>query len=425
MTTYYEEREAAPVAERERALFDRLPEALLRARRRAPAIDRQLQGVEPARIRDRAALAAIPVIRKSELLQAQLAQRDGPRAAGDGEPRDRVFGGFSAIGWGEAARVFSSPGPIYEPESHRGDYWAFARALYAAGFRPGELIHNCFSYHFTPAGSMMETAAHALGCTVFPGGIGQTEQQLQAMVDLRPAGYVGTPGFLRIILEKAEQTGVALDSLKRALFSGEAFPPSLREWFLARGIDGYQAYGTADLGMIAYETPAREGLVVNEDILLEIVRPGTGQPVPEGEVGEVVVTTLNPDYPLVRFGTGDLSAVLPGESPCGRRNLRIRGWLGRADQTTKVRGLFVHPGQIAQVLARHPDVLRARLVVAGAVGRDSMLMRIEVERASDALAEEVAHSVREVTKLRAEVECLAPGTLPNDGKVIDDVRDYE
>lgn len=423
MTTYYEEREAASPAERERAVFARLPAALEHARSRAPAIAQQLEGVELNAIGDRESLAAIPVIRKSELLQAQLAARSN--ASADASPQDRVFGGFSAVGWGDASRVFASPGPIYEPESHRSDYWGFARALYAAGFRPGDLVHNCFSYHFTPAGSMMETAAHALGCTVFPGGVGQTEQQLQAMVDLQPSGYVGTPSFLRIIMEKADETGVRLVSLKRALFSGEAFPPSLRDWFLERGIEGYQAYGTADLGMIAYETPAREGLVVNEDILLEIVRPGTGQPVAQGEVGEVVVTTLNPDYPLLRFGTGDLSAILPGRSPCGRGNLRIRGWMGRADQTTKVRGLFVHPGQIAQVVARHPDVKKARLIVDGAVGRDSMVLRIEVPQPSETLIEQVAQSVREITKLRADVQCVEPGALPNDGKVIDDVRDYE
>ena len=424
MTTYYEEREAAEVAQREAELFSRLPEALQRARQRAPAIARQLQGVQAEDIRDRSALASIPVLRKSELLQCQLAQRNADDAS-EKPVQERVFGGYSSIGWGEAARVFASPGPIYEPESRRKDYWGFARALYAAGFRNGDLVYNCFSYHFTPAGSMMETAAHALGCTVFPGGVGQTEQQLQAMVDLQPAGYTGTPSFLRIIIEKAEEAGVSLGFLRRALFSGEAFPPSLREWFLERGVQGYQAYGTADLGMIAYETEAREGLVVNEDILLEIVRPGTAQPVPEGEVGEVVVTTLNPDYPLLRFGTGDLSAILPGTSPCGRRNLRIRGWMGRADQTTKVRGLFVHPGQIAQIAARHPEVLRARLVVAGAVGRDSMQLRIEVEPGAEAVADAVANTVREITKLRAEVECVEPGSLPNDGKVIDDVRDYE
>jgi len=421
MNTYYEEREAREPAERERELFARLPEALQRARQHAPAVAQQLQGIDPSEIVNRAALARIPVIRKSELLQAQLDKRSGGE---DLSTQERVFGGFSAIGWGDAARVFASPGPIYEPESRRSDYWGFARALYAAGFRRGDLVHNCFSYHFTPAGSMMETAAHALGCTVFPGGVGQTEQQLQALLDLQPRGYTGTPSFLRIILEKAEETGVVVDSVQCALFSGEAFPPSLRDWFAERGIDGYQAYGTADLGMIAYETSAREGLVVNEDMLLEIVRPGSNEPVAEGEVGEVVVTTLNPDYPLLRFGTGDLSAILPGVSPCGRSNARIRGWLGRADQTTKVRGMFVHPSQVTQILARHPSVLRARLVVAGAGGKDHMLLRIEVPEAPDGLAEQVADSVREVTKLRAEVECLAPGTLPNDGKVIDDVRDY-
>src|SRR5690606_592538 len=415
------EREAREPAERERELFARLPEALQRARQHAPAVAQQLQGIDPSEIVNRAALARIPVIRKSELLQAQLDKRSGGE---DLSTQERVFGGFSAIGWGDAARVFASPGPIYEPESRRSDYWGFARALYAAGFRRGDLVHNCFSYHFTPAGSMMETAAHALGCTVFPGGVGQTEQQLQALLDLQPRGYTGTPSFLRIILEKAEETGVVVDSVQCALFSGEAFPPSLRDWFAERGIDGYQAYGTADLGMIAYETSAREGLVVNEDMLLEIVRPGSNEPVAEGEVGEVVVTTLNPDYPLLRFGTGDLSAILPGVSPCGRSNARIRGWLGRADQTTKVRGMFVHPSQVTQILARHPSVLRARLVVAGAGGKDHMLLRIEVPEAPDGLAEQVADSVREVTKLRAEVECLAPGTLPNDGKVIDDVRDY-
>src|SRR5690606_37415890 len=423
MNTYFEERERAPAPEREQALLNSLPGALKAARERAPAIARQLQNVDTDSVQDRATLSRIPVVRKGELLQAQLAMRQGK--AGQELPAvSRIFGGFSSIGWGEAARVFASPGPIYEPESRRPDYWGFARALYAAGFRSGDLVYNCFSYHFTPAGSMMETAAHAFGCTVFPGGVGQTEQQLQAMVDLQPAGYTGTPSFLRIILEKAEQAGVSLASLKRAMFSGEAFPPSLRDWFLERGVDGYQAYGTADLGMIAYETPALEGMVVNEDIILEIVRPGTSQPVPPGEVGEVVVTTFNPDYPLVRFGTGDLSAILPGESPCGRRNLRIRGWLGRADQTTKVRGLFVHPAQVAQVVARHPEIVRARLVVEGAVGRDAMSLQIEVEAASGRLAEQVANTVREVTKLRAAVECVPPGTLPNDGKVIDDVRDY-
>src|SRR5690554_585656 len=416
MTTYYEDRETAPAADRERALFARLPEALSRARQRASAIAQQLQGVETADIVDRAALAHIPVIRKSELLQTQLAQR----AAADAEGmsvQQRVFGGFSAIGWGEAARVFASPGPIYEPESHRSDYWAFARALYAAGFRRGDLVYNCFSYHFTPAGSMMETAAHALGCTVFPGGVGQTEQQLQAMCDLRPAGYTGTPSFLRIIVEKAEEAGIKLDFLKRAMFSGEAFPPSLREWFRQRGIDGYQAYGTADLGMIAYETPAREGLVVNEDIVLEIVRPGTGDPVPHGEVGEVVVTTLNPDYPLIRFATGDLSAIMPGASPCGRTNLRIKGWMGRADQTTEIKGMFVRPEQVAAFVSRHEEVSRARVVATRESEKDVMTVFIETRAANPKLYE---NTLLDTLKLRGKVELVPPGSLPNDGKVIED-----
>jgi phenylacetate-CoA ligase len=424
MTQYYEEREGITASRREQDLLARLPAALKRAAERAPAIAQQLQGVDPGAIHQRSDLELIPVIRKSELLQAQLAMRQG-EAGSQLSTVSRIFGGFSAIGWGEAARVFASPGPIYEPESRRPDYWGFARSLYAAGFRKGELVYNCFSYHFTPAGSMMETAAHALGCTVFPGGVGQTEQQVHAIADLRPSGYTGTPSFLKIILEKAEELNIALPSLKRALFSGEAFPPSLRTWFAERGIDGYQAYGSADLGMIAYETDARDGLVVNEDLILEIVRAGTNQPVAEGEVGEVVVTTLNPDYPLVRFGTGDLSAIMQGASPCGRSNLRIKGWMGRADQTTKVRGMFVHPGQIAQVLKRHPELRKARLVVSGKVGSDVMVLKAEIEGASADMLLRIAASVRELTKLRADIEPVSVGSLPNDGKVIDDIRSYE
>jgi phenylacetate-CoA ligase len=423
MQAYYDARETLPADERERRLFERLPDALERARARAPAIARQLQGIDPAALDSRQALARVPVLRKSELLQAQHAARIA-RADGTADAeRLRVFGGFSTIGWGEARRVYASPGPIYEPEGPRADYWGFARALHAAGVRAGMLVHNGFSYHFTPAGSMMETAAHALGCTVFPGGVGQTELQVRAMADLAPHAYTGTPSFLRIILEKADEMGVALPSLDRALFSGEAYPPSLQAWFRDRGIQGFQAYGSADLGMVAFETSAREGLVANEDLILEIVRPGTGQPVPEGEVGELVVTTLNADYPLLRFGTGDLSALMPGVSPCGRTNLRIRGWLGRADQTTKVRGMFVHPEQIARVLDRHAQIGRARLVVSGETGHDVMTLRVEADAALD--TEAVAATVREQTKLRAVVEVVAAGSLPNDGKVIEDVRRYD
>lgn len=423
MQAYFDTRETQPADQRESDLFRRLPAALAAARDKAPAIARQLAEVDVAGLTSREALAQVPVLRKGELLQNQHAARIG---ASDGSPeseRQRVFGGFSTVGWGTAQRVFASPGPIYEPESARPDYWGFARALYAAGVRPGMLVHNCFSYHFTPAGSMMETAAHALGCTVFPGGVGQTEQQVRVMADLMPQCYAGTPSFLRIILERADEIGVALPALTRALFSGEAYPPSLQSWFHARGIQGFQAYGSADLGMVAFETEGRCGLVVNEDKILEIVRPGTSQPVPPGEVGEVVVTTLNPDYPLLRFGTGDLSAVMPGQSPCGRTNLRIRGWMGRADQATKVRGMFVHPEQIARVLTQHPDIHRARLVVSGEAGHDVMTLRVEAEPSLDTSA--VAGTVRDQTKLRATVEAVPPGSLPNDGKVIEDLRTYQ
>ncbi|OZI15721.1 AMP-dependent synthetase [Bordetella genomosp. 7] len=421
MPAFFDALETRAPEQRERDLMAALPAAIERAMAGAPAIAEQLRGIDPRSVNSRQALADLPVLRKHELLERQQRSRAGSGPAGAA----KAFGGFSSIGWGQAVRVFASPGPIYEPESGRADYWRFARALYAAGFRPGELAYNCFSYHFTPAGSMMETAAHAVGCAVFPGGTGQTEQQVRAIADLAPSGYTGTPSFLKIILEKADEMGVPLPSLRRALVSGEAFPPSLRDWLAARGIEGYQAYGSADLGMIAFETEAREGLVVGEDIVLEIVRPGTGIPVPDGEVGEVVVTTLNPDYPLVRFGTGDLSAILPGLSPCGRTNIRIKGWVGRADQTTKVRGMFVHPSQVAEVLARHPEITRARLVVSGETGSDRMMLQAESSEQSEALARRVAESVRDITKLRADVQWALPGTLPNDGKVIDDVRSYE
>jgi phenylacetate-CoA ligase len=288
--------------------------------------------------------------------------------------------------------------------------------------RAGDLVHNSFGYHLTPAGSMMETAAHALGCTVFPGGVGNTELQLQALAELRATAYVGTPSFLRILLEKADQLGIALPALTKASVGGEAFPAPLCEWFGARGIHAFQSYGTADLGLVAYETEAREGLVLDEGVILEIVRPGSGDPVPEGEVGEVVVTTLNPDYPLIRFGTGDLSAVLPGRCPTGRSNTRIKGWLGRADQTAKVRGMFVHPAQVAEIARRHAEVRKARLVVSGAMADDRMTLHAEVEAAPDGLATRLAQTIRDVTKLRGEVELCAPGSLPDDGKVIEDRR---
>ena len=412
MGEYFDLLEIRDPEVRERELLSQLPRQIAHAKAKAPAFARILADVEPASITTRAALARLPVTRKSALLELQKS--------------DRPFGGLAAVGWGEATRVFASPGPIYEPEGRRSDYWRLARALFAAGFRRGDLVHNCFSYHFTPAGSMLETGALALGCTVFPAGIGQTEQQVQAMAELKPTGYVGTPSFLKIILEKADEMRVALPSLTKALVSAEAFPRSFSDALLLRGIAGFQAYASADLGTIAYETEAREGLVIDEGVLVEIVRPGTGDPVAPGEVGEVVVTSLfNTDYPLIRFGTGDLSAVLPGASPCGRTNLRIKGWMGRADQTTKVKGLFVHPAQVAAVIARHPEIGKARLVVDNAEGADRMTLNVEVPDNRSSSADAIVASIRDITKLRGDVVFRAPGELPNDGKVIDDVRKYD
>jgi phenylacetate-CoA ligase len=408
---HYDTRETRDPVDRERDLMARLSAQIAHAKASAPAFAKLLAGVDPAGVSTREALAGLPVTRKSELLELQKAARP--------------FGGFAAVKWGrDCRRVFASPGPLYEPESARTDYYRLARALFAAGFREGDLVHNTFSYHFTPAGSMMETAAHALGCTVFPAGVGQTEQQLAAMVDLAPNAYTGTPSFLRIILDKADELGVK-SSFTKAFVSGEAFPPSVRDAFAARGINAYQAYATADVGLIAYETEAREGLIADEDVIIEIVRPGTGDPVAEGEVGEVVVTTLNPDYPLIRFGTGDLSAVLAGASPCGRTNVRIKGWMGRADQTTKIKGMFVHPGQVAAVVKRHPEIIRARLVVDNPDLNDRMTLHCETANGGDGLAGSVAASIRELTKLRGEVSFVSPGALANDGKVIDDVRKYD
>ena len=415
MSNFYDSFEQRDPAVREAALLQALPAQIAHAQTAASAWATILQGVKASDINSRAALAALPVTRKYELLERQQAQR-----AND------VFGGFSALRFGKTMpRVFASPGPIYEPEGVGKDYWRMARALYAAGFRAGELIHNCFSYHFTPAGSMMESGAHALGCSVFPGGTGQTEQQLQAMLELRPSGYSGTPSFLKILIEKAAESQTPLPFLSKALVSGEAFPPSLRDWLAERGMTAYQCYATADIGLIAYETSAREGLVLDEGVIVEIVRPGTGDPVAEGEVGELVVTTLNPDYPLIRFGTGDLTAVLPGQCPTGRTNQRIKGWMGRADQTTKVRGMFVHPGQVDQVVKRFPEVLKARLVVSGEMANDQLHLHVETSQATEALQAAVAQAVRDITKLRAEVVLTTPGSLANDGKVIEDARSYK
>ena len=412
MTEHYDALETRAPETREREQLAQLARQVAYAKAHAPAFARLLADVDPAQITSREALAGLPVVRKSQLADMQRSERP--------------FGGLAATRWGTARRVFASPGGIYEPEGAATDYWRLARSLFAAGFRAGDLVHNCFSYHCTPAGSMLETAAHALGCTVFPGGTGQTEQQVTAIAELQAAGYVGTPSFLRIILERADELGVRLPSLKKALVAAEPFPASLRDALIARGVQGYQVYATADVGAIAYETPARDGLVIDEGVLVEIVRPGTGEPVAAGEVGEVVVTTLvNVDYPLLRFGTGDLSAMLPDASSCGRTNQRIKGWLGRADQTTKVKGMFVHPGQVDAIVKRHPEVRRARLVVDNPGGGDRMMLHVEVSGVEAPLAEAIVDSIREVTKLRGEVTFRAIDELPNDGKVIDDLRKLE
>jgi len=403
---FYDALETRDPAGRERDLLGALPSLIAHAKSNAPYFAALLASFDAASVKDRAALARLPVTRKSELHEFQKAAMP--------------FGGLNATPVSGLARIFVSPGPIYDPEGRGADFWRTARTLFAAGFRPGDLAINCFSYHLTPAGSMFETGLHKLGCAVIPGGVGQSEMQVRAIAELKPVGYVGTPSFLKVLLEKADEMKVDVSCLKKAMVSGEAFLPPVREALAARGIHGYQSYGTADLGMIAYETPARQGLVLDEEIIVEIVRPGTGDPVAEGEVGEVVVTTLNRDYPLVRFATGDLSAVLAGRSPCGRTNVRIKGWMGRADQTTKVRGLFVHPHQLAEALKRHPEVRRARLTVGNEGGDDTMTLRCE----GSGDAEAIAASIRDVTKLRCAVELVAAGTLPNDGKVIEDVRKY-
>ncbi len=410
MSEFYDSLETRDPQAREAALMAALPDHIAHAKANAPAYARLLAGIDPRAVASREALAALPVTRKSELTEMQAA-----------EP---PFGGLTGVPVGDLARIFCSPGPIFDPEGQGADHYRTARALYASGVRKGQIIHNCFAYHFTPAGRMFEAGAHAIGCPVFPAGTGNTEQQVQVIAQLKPAAYVGTPDYLKIILEKADEMGIALPSLTIGHVTGGAFLPPLRALYAGRGIQVFQSYGIADLGLIAYETSAREGLVVAEEVILEIVRPGTGDPVPDGEVGEVVITVPNAAYPLIRFATGDLSAVLPGTSPCGRTNTRIKGWMGRAHQTTKVKGMFVHPRQIAEVLKRHPNVLRARLVVDRQGDTDTMLLKIEAVPEAG-LEAAVADSLAAVSKLKGRVEIEPPGSLPNDGKVIDDVRTYD
>jgi phenylacetate-CoA ligase len=412
MTQYHDALETRDPEVREAEQGAALPELIANAKANAPYFAKTLADVDPDAVTSREALAKLPVVRKSALiaLQAEAAP----------------FGGL-ATELGDLGRILQSPGPIYDPEGKRVDYWRMARALSAAGFRRGEVVHNTFAYHFTPGGWIFDDGARALGCPVFPAGTGQTEQQLQAISALKPTGYMGTPSFLDIILRKAEETGADVSSLKKGLVSGEAYLPAHRQAFKDRGLSVFQCYATADLGLIAYESPGPDGavagMVVDEGVIVEIVRPGTGDPVAPGEVGEVVVTTFTPEYPLIRFATGDMSAVLPGISPCGRTNMRIKGWMGRADQTTKVKGMFVHPEQVAEVVKRHEGLLKARLVVTREGVNDQMTLRCETvdgQGPGDAVAE----TLRALTKLKGAVEFVGPGALPNDGKVIEDARDH-
>lgn len=410
MTEFYDDRETRDPQLREADLFSRLPTILAHARDNATAWRHHLAGVDPAAVTSRAALAGLPVLRKPQLMEAQKAAPP--------------FGGFTTTGVEGFGRVFMSPGPVWEPQGEGSDPWKAARALFAAGFREGHVIHNAFAYHLTPGGFILDTGARALGCAVFPAGVGNTDTQVEAMAALRPDGYVGTPDFLKVLLDKAAETARDVSSVRQALVSGGALFPSLRQEYAARGVAVLQCYATADLGTIAYESEAQDGMIVNEEFIVEIVRPGTGEPVPDGEVGELMVTSFNRTYPLIRFGTGDLSAVLPGTSPCGRTNMRIRGWMGRADQRTKVKGMFVDPAQINEVAKRFPALKRLRLVVTREGEQDALVLRAESAENAAGLAAPLAEALQTVCKVRGHIEIVAPGSLPNDGKVISDERSY-
>ena len=417
MAELYDSLESNDPSAREQALFAALPSLIARALQ-APGWSEILHGVNPGDIHNRAALAQLPVTRKSSLKELQ--QTKPP------------FGGLNTTPTEQLSRIFMSPGPIFDPEGRGADWWRYARPLHALGVRRGDLIQNCFAYHFTPAGLMVEGGAAYLGCPVIPAGSGQTEMQVQAMESLKPKAYVGTPSFLKIIIEKAQEMGADISSVKMALVGAEALPPSLRQWLSDHGVPHVlQTYGSADIGNIAYETltngKVNPGMVLDETLLLEIVRPGTGDPVADGEVGEIVITSFNQDYPLIRFATGDMSAVLSGTSPCGRTNTRIKGWMGRADQTTKVRAMFVHPSQVADIVKRHPIINKARLIVSGEMANDQMTLHCEVDQPDTSHAEidAIVASIRDITKLRGDVKLQPVGSLPNDGKVIEDARSYQ
>ena len=407
MPEHYDVLETRDPAVRERDQLARLTEIIARAMT-APGWARHLSGVDPNAVTSRAAMAKLPVLRKADI---SALQKESP-----------PFGGLNVTPPARARRLLMSPGPIFEPEGDGADWWGAARALYAAGFRSGDIVHNSFAYHLTPGGFILESGAHALGCAVIPGGVGNTAQQLEAIAHYKPSGYVGTPDFLKILLDTAEKSGKDVTSIKRGLVSGAALPASLREELRGRGVAVLQCYATAELGVIAFESESGDGMIVNETVIVEIVRPGTGDPVPEGEVGEVVVTTFNRDYPMIRLGTGDLSALMPGVSRCGRTNARIKGWMGRADQTAKVKGMFVHPKQVAEIAARHPELKRLRLVVDRKDEQDTMTLQAECASSGAALESAVAATLQSITKLKGAVNLVAPGTLPNDGKLIADER---
>lgn len=408
MKTHFDRLETRDPARREADDFRTLRALLTASISRAPALRRQLAGVDIRHLKDRASLAAVSVFRKSDLLALQKAKPP--------------FAGFSTTKSGALRRLLMSPGPILDPEGHSADWWGAGRAFFAAGFRKGDIVLNTFSYHFTPGAFIMESGAHALGCAVIPAGPGQTDQQLDAIAAFAPDAYCGTPDFLKILIEKAQEAGRPVRSIRKALVSGAAFPPSLQQWVASHGVSACQAYATADLGIVAYESLGQPGLIINEGLIVEIVKPGSSEPVPDGEVGEIVVTRLNPDYPLLRFGTGDLSKIIPGTSPCGRTNKRLAGWMGRADQRTKVKGMFVDPAQIDAVAKAHPGLGRLRLVVTRQNEQDAMILRVESAEPTPGLAQAVASSLQALTKLKGEVELVAPASLPNDGKIIADER---
>ncbi len=409
--SFYDGLETRDPEVRESELLAALPAQIANAKASAPGLAEILADVDPAAIVSRDALAGVPVLRKGELAERQ---RSAP-----------PLGGMTAVTIGQASRLFTSPGPIYELETERPDYWRCARGLFAAGFRPGDVAHNSFSYHLTPGGWILDNGLRTLGCAVIPAGIGNTEQQVAAMAQFRPTGWAGTPDYLKTILDKADELGADVSSVNKAMVTGGALFPSMRAEYAERGVAVLQCYATADVGLIAYETPAQDGMVLDEHLIVEIVRPGTGEPVADGEVGEVVVTTLNPDYPLIRLATGDLSAMMEGPSPCGRTNRRIKGWMGRADQAAKVKGMFVRPEQVEQVRQRHPEILKARLEVGRQGSVDVMTLKCECQDGGAELSDAIVASLKDVTKLAGTVEFVAPGGLPNDGKVVDDVRDYQ